>query len=208
VSGGPLLRVDALSFSYPRRHVFTDWSADFGGGINWVRGSNGSGKSTLLKLLGGALPAAAGSVVLGAVDSAAQPLDYRRQVFWCGPGAVPFEHLTPAEYFGFMHGLYPRFDAAALERHVRGFALAPQLHAALGTLSTGTQRKTWLAAALAAGCRATLLDEPINALDAASHAHLLAVLAEAAADRSRCWIVASHESLGDAGAHAAVFDLG
>ncbi len=202
-----LLQVEDLCFSYPQRHVFTLWSAAFDAGLTWVRGSNGSGKSTLLKLLGGALPATSGRIVLAGVDCATQPLDYRRRVFWCGPGAIPFDHLTPAEYFGFMRTLYPRFDTAALARHVQGFALAPHLANPLRTLSTGTQRKAWLAAALSAGTDVTLLDEPINALDAASHMHLLAVLAECAGHARQSWIVASHESLGAAEQRAALLDL-
>ena len=51
----PLLRAEAISFSYGARHVFTMWSADLHPGLTWLRGANGSGKSTLLKLLAGAL---------------------------------------------------------------------------------------------------------------------------------------------------------
>jgi len=55
----------------------------------------------------------------------------------------------------------------------------------------------WLAAAFAVTAAVTLLDEPLNALDAASLEHLRATLAACARDPSRLWIVASHEPLGD-----------
>lgn len=207
----PVLEVVDLSYSYPGRHVFNAWSAAFGPGLSWVRGGNGSGKSTLLKLLAGALPPLAGSLRLQGIDAAARPLDYRREVCWCGPAAIAFDHLQPPEYFAFLGGLYPRFDAAAAARHVEGFGLAPFLGRRLRELSTGTQRKVWLTAALAAGTRVTLLDEPLNALDRASLAYLLARLGEAAAaaiaDAPRAWIVASHEDLGAAGAQARALDL-
>ena len=109
----PLLQVRDLAYSYPARHVFAGWSADFAPGVTWVRGANGSGKSTLLKLLAGALPPLAGRLAVRGVDAAAQPLAYRREVFWCGPGAIAFDHLKPPEYFAFMRSLYPRFDTAA-----------------------------------------------------------------------------------------------
>ena len=191
----PLLQVRGLSFSYPGRHVFTGWSADFAPGLTWVRGSNGSGKSTLFKLLAGALRPLTGTLRVAAIDAAEQPLDYRREVFWCGPGPIAFDHLRPPEYFAFLRGLYPRLDATALQAHVSGFGLQPFMAKRLSELSTGTQRKVWLTAALAAGTSAVLLDEPLNALDAASLRHLREQLSRCAADAGRAWLVASHEAV-------------
>ena len=191
-TAAPLLQIENLSFSYPGRHVLTGLSASVGPGLTWLRGPNGSGKSTLLALLAGALPPLTGSLRVQGVDAIAQPLDYRRAVFWCGPGAIAFEHLRPPEYFGFIAELYPRFDASALARHVHGLGLAPHLGLRLSALSTGTQRKVWLAAALSVGTALVLLDEPLNALDAASLAHVCAALQQAGTDRSSAWLVASH----------------
>ncbi len=203
----PLMRVRDLTFSYPRRRVFTLWSHDFNGGLTWVRGSNGCGKSTLLKLLAGSLQAFAGQVEVQGLDVKVQPLRYRRSVFFCGPGPIVFDHLSPTEFFGFMRTLYPGVDSRALARHVDGFELNPFLNLPLSTLSTGTQRKVWLAIALSAGTRVTLLDEPLNALDAKSAAHLRAALLECAQDGSRAWIVASHEELGAAAPLATLLDM-
>jgi ABC-type multidrug transport system ATPase subunit len=202
-----LLRVDRLGFSYPARHVFTGWSADFGAGLSWVRGPNGSGKSTLLQLIAGALPLRSGALSVKGIAAARHPVGYRREVFWCGSGPVAFDHLRPAEYFGFMRGLYPRFDVAALAGHLEGFGLASHLDMPLAKLSAGTQRKVWLAAALVANSAVVLIDEPANALDAASLAHLHRVLLRCAADPARAWIVTSHEPLGEAAALARIVDL-
>lgn len=187
------LQVRSLSFAYPARPVFDGWSACFEPGLTWLRGPNGCGKSTLLKLLAGALPPLLGQLQLGRLDAAADALGYRGEVFWCGPGAIAFDHLCAPEYFAFLAGLYPRFDAAAAGQHAQAFGLQPFLRPRLSELSTGTQRKVALAAALAAGTQAVLLDEPLNALDAASQAHLQAALGEAAAAASQVWLVASHE---------------
>lgn len=207
MSGEALLQVRGLSFSYPGRHVFTGFDADFGPGLTWVRGSNGSGKSTLFRLLAGALQPLTGTLRVAGIDAAGRPLDYRREVFWCGPGAIAFEHLRPPEYFAFLRGLYPRFDAAALDRHLQAFGLAPFLRNRLGELSTGTQRKVWLSAALAVNTRAVLLDEPLNALDAASLQHLLGALVQAAGSPLQAFVLASHEPPGDAAPLAARLDL-
>ncbi|MGH6648412.1 ABC transporter ATP-binding protein [Aquabacterium sp.] len=201
------LHIKHLNFSHPGRHVFTDWSGTFSGGLTWLKGCNGSGKSTLLMLLAGGLQPGAGSIRLGDTDQAQQALDYRRRVFWCGPGPLPFDHLTPREYWGFMRHLYPTLDTRALQMHATAFSLNAHLDVPLRSLSSGTQRKVWVAASLAAGTEATLIDEPFNALDARSLAHLREVLAKAAQDTDRIWIVTSHEDLGRAGAGAQVHDL-
>jgi len=202
-----VLRVRELSFSYPGRHVFTAWSFDFAPGITWVRGSNGSGKSTLLRLLGGALPALTGGLQVRGIDCASAGLEYRREVFWCGPGAIAFEHLLPLEYFAFIAGLYPRFDFAAAQDTALRLGLQPFLHKRLSALSTGTQRKVWLAAALHAGTSVVLLDEPLNALDRNSLCTVRAALAAGTADARNAWIVVSHEALGEAETSAVTLDL-
>ena len=205
--GEVVLQVRKLSFSYPGRHVFTGWTCDFPAGITWVRGSNGSGKSTLLRLLGGALPPLAGSLQVRGVDSVRNRLEYRREVFWCGPGAIAFEHLLPLEYFAFLAGLYPRFDFTAAQETAVRLGLEPFLHKRLSALSTGTQRKVWLTAALHAGTSVVLLDEPLMALDRDSLRTARSALAACAGDVRNAWIVVSHEALGEVETSAVTLDL-
>jgi len=192
------LHVRALSFAYAgqTRRVVDLWSQDFGPGLVWLRGANGTGKSTRLKLLAGALAPQYGSAELQGYDLLRQPLAYRRQVAFVGAEPPPFEHLSPAEYFAFLSGLYPRADAAAWRGHVEGFGLQPFLHQPLRSLSTGTQHKAALAAALALNTALLLLDEPLNALDAASLTHLRAQLQRAAEARDRLLLLVSHEEPG------------
>lgn len=201
-----VLSVKELNFWFPERPMFWHWSHDFKPGLTWVRGANGSGKSTLLRLLGGSLLPQGGSLTVDGVSAALQPLVYRQQVFWCGVEALAFEHLTPPEYFGFMAGLYAGFDQQILREHVSKLGLSPHLGKRLDQLSTGTQRKVALAAALCAGTRVVLLDEPLAALDSASVHHVQAVLTQAANLRTQAWIVTSHEDLGQAG-EAAVAEI-
>jgi ABC-type multidrug transport system ATPase subunit len=194
-SSAPVLQVQDLSFSYPGRPVFTGWSADFKAGLTWVRGSNGTGKSTLLKLLAGALPPLAGRLSVRGTDQAASPLDYRRQVFWCGPAAIAFDHLRPLEYFAFLLSLYPHFDSDTAQVVAAELGLTPFMGKRLRELSTGTQRKVWLAAAFAAGAAVVLLDEPLNALDMASVRRVRARLQACTQDARTAWVVVSHEAL-------------
>jgi ABC-type multidrug transport system ATPase subunit len=193
------LVVNALCFAYPGRALLDNWSHAFDPGITWIQGANGRGKSTLLKLIAGALVPRSGSLKIGQVDAILQPIDYRRCVFWCGSGDLPFGHLTPREYFGFVAGLYPGFEPASLFQHVEGFSLAPFLDNRIQTLSAGTQRKTWLSAALAAKTPVLLLDEPVSALDAEAVNYLAGILNELNDNLSVTCIVVSHEPFGPAG---------
>ncbi len=193
----PRLKAQDLSFSYGARHVFTMWSAELHGGVTWLQGPNGSGKSTLLKLLAGALDPFTGRRVAAGIDAdfdiQADPLGYRRQVFWCGPGAPAFDHLRALEFWAFMAGLYPGWSDTALAGAVQGLRLEPFLAPRIAQLSSGNQRKVWLAAALAVGTPVVLLDEPFNALDAASLAWLQGRLRQHAEAATQAWLVASHE---------------
>ncbi len=187
------LQAEDLSFSYGARHVFTYWSAELHAGVTWLQGPNGSGKSTLLKLLAGALDPFTGRRIAAGIDAAADPMGYRRQVFWCGPGAPVFDHLRAPEFFAFMAGLYPSWSDVALADAVQGLRLEPFLAPRIAQLSSGNQRKVWLAAALAVGTPVVLLDEPFNALDAASLAWLHSALRQHAKVAAQAWLVASHD---------------
>jgi ABC-type multidrug transport system ATPase subunit len=203
----PVLQVDDLSFSYPGRPVFTGWQHAFGPGVTWVRGSNGSGKSTLLKLLVGALPALTGRFALNGQATDPNRPEHRLSVYWCGPGAVAFDHLRPAEFFGFLLGLYPCFDTVAAQELAVELGLTPFLDRRLREMSTGTQRKVWLSAAFCAGTPVVLLDEPLNALDMRSVRVVRERLARCAQNPATAWIVVSHEGLGEAEAQAAMLTL-
>lgn len=189
----PMLAARRLSFAYPNRPVLQDFTAELGAGVIWLKGANGSGKSTLLKLLAGVIEPQSGSRHVLGIDAASQPQTYRRQVFWCGPDALPFDYLSPSEYLGFIAGLYPSFQDSAVAPHLEGLGLMAQLGERVGRLSTGTKRKVWLLAAMACGTPVVLLDEPLNALDGSSAAYLSDYLAGEATKKRRCWLIASHE---------------
>jgi ABC-type multidrug transport system ATPase subunit len=203
-----MIEIKNLCFSYAQHALFAMFSAQFKPGITWVKGANGCGKSTLLKLLAGIVQPNHGQITLQGIPLTPDAMDYRLRQFWCGPGPIAFDHLTPLEYLGFMQSLYPSFDAQALPAHVDGFSLTPHLQTPMRALSTGTQRKVWLTAALSAHTPVTLLDEPLNALDTASLRYLEAALADCAQQADRAWIIVSHEAFGVASDKAGVLILG
>ena len=187
-----ILQADGLCFSYPQHPLFTNWSARITAGLTLLRGDDGSGKTTLLRLLAGELPADAGALTINGVSLSAQPVEYRRQVFWLDPRTTQFDQITALEYFASLHGQYPALDTALLAELADGLTLAPHLAKPLYMLSTGSKRKVWLAAAFASGAAVTLLDEPFAALDKGSINFVLELLADAA-QSARAWVMAHYE---------------
>lgn len=202
-----VLQVRGLSFRYPQRVLFTDWSARIPPGVTLLRGGDGCGKTTLLRLLAGELAADAGQLQLGEARLDQQPDAYRRQAFQADPHSDAFDRMTALDYFRSLQLLHPGFDQPRLAGLIEGLSLAPHLGKFLYMLSTGSKRKVWLAAAFASGAALTLLDEPFAALDKASVDFVMALLEDAADHPARAWVIADYQAPRDVRL-AAVIDLG
>lgn len=192
----PLLQVQDLCFAFPQRPLFSHWSACFGPGVSLIQGDDGCGKSTLVRLLSGALPAQGGRLAVQGIDLATQGARYRQRVAWCDPAAADLDTLGVTEVLRALRQRWPTLQDAVLDTHVRGLALDAHLHKTLAQLSTGSRRKVWLAAALAAGTPVTLIDEPFAALDLPSVRYVQDVLIECARRPASACIVAHYEALG------------
>jgi ABC-type multidrug transport system ATPase subunit len=201
------LSVDGLSFSYPNRLMFDGWSHEFSAGLTWVRGHNGCGKSTLLQILGGALKPMAGQLKIGDIDESTDALGYRKNIYWCSSNNIVFDHLKPLEYFGFLLDLYPKFDKSVITEFVNVFNLHSFLNQRISKLSSGTQKKVAVVAALAVNTQVVLLDEPLATLDQTALQVLRGFLAEVAVKKNQTWIITSHEAIGDAQNHARLLEL-
>ena len=188
-----MLKISRLSFAYPGCVVVRDFSAQAANGLILVRGGGGRGKTSLLCLLAGELAPDAGQLQLGGMCLHEQPEAYRQQVFWADPRTAAHDALTCRDYLATVKRRYPAFDKAQLNRAVEGLSLAPHLEKNIFMLSTGSRRKLYLAAAFASGAPLTLLDSPFAALDKVSIRFALTLLAEAAQDNTRLWVLADYE---------------
>ena len=186
------VEVEGLAFHFDTRTVFAGFSVALGPGITWLRGANGRGKTTLLKLMAGALAPNAGSIRLGGIDSAREPLAYRGAAFYCGGETPELPWLTVQEFLDLHLALYAGTDARALDAQLAAFGIADVLPQAVSTLSLGQHKKLQLALALALPVKLLLIDEPFNGLDAAAMACLRAQLAQRAAACTACIILTSH----------------
>ncbi len=139
-----------------------------------VTGRNGAGKSTLLRALAGLLPLASGALQL----SPSSEDGIAEQTHYIGHSDALKSSLTAAENLEFFAALldlgrgasepYAALDSLGL-RHVADLPAA--------YLSAGQKRRAALARLLVARRPIWLLDEPTTALDAASQALILSVIA-------------------------------
>lgn len=177
-----ILRADAVALMRGGRLVFDNLSFTLSPGeALLVTGRNGAGKSSLLRLVAGLLEADAGVVKnpfatsLLASEQALKPDGRVRSelAFWAGLDGTCAERLAEAT------------DA---------MAVTALLDFRCGQLSSGQRQRVAIARTLASGASLWLLDEPANALDAASEQRLLAAVAAHRA-RGGLVMVATHQPL-------------
>lgn len=164
------------------------------GQITALLGPNGAGKTTLLRLLVGLLKRDHGSISIGGIDPAIDPMTVRKDIGFLTDQFGLYERLSTREYlsyFGELNGMtlpavQRRIDEVAdllvmhdiLERRGKGF-------------SQGQRIKVALARTLLHKPRHLLLDEPSRGLDVMSTRALRTALAALRRDGC-CVIMATH----------------
>lgn len=150
-------------------------------GLTLLQGGDGSGKTTLLRLVAGTLAPTAGQVLR------------RPDRLYADDPTDPADDATVAQaWLDARRARHPGWDDATAQQLIQGFALAEHLGKRLEMLSTGSRRKLGLVAAGASGADLTLLDNPFAALDAPSSRCLAQLLAAAALEARRAWLVADY----------------
>ncbi|NHZ42407.1 MULTISPECIES: ABC transporter ATP-binding protein [Massilia] len=164
------------------------------GQITALLGPNGAGKTTLLRLLVGLLKRDQGSISIGGIDPAVDPMAVRKDIGFLTDQFGLYERLSTREYlayFGELNGMtlpavQRRIDEVAdllvmhdiLERRGKGF-------------SQGQRIKVALARTLLHQPRHLLLDEPSRGLDVMSTRALRTALT-ALRREGCCVIMATH----------------
>jgi sodium transport system ATP-binding protein len=164
------------------------------GQITALLGPNGAGKTTLLRLLVGLLERDQGSIAVGGIDPAVDPMSVRRNIGFLTDQFGLYERLTTREYltyFGELNGmggaaLRQRIDEVAdllsiediLARQTKGFSQGQRIKVAMGR--TLLHRPHHL-----------LLDEPSRGLDVMSTRALRNAL-EVLRSEGCCVLMATH----------------
>lgn len=205
----PALRVRGLEVGYGRAGgaVLTKVAFDLPVGARLALvGPNGSGKSTLLKTIAGLLEPRAGEIrvfglKVGACHHRTSYLPQREEIVWSFPVSV--ERFVMAGRY--VHcGWLTRpsaTDRAVVGATLDELELTPLRHTPIAELSGGQKQRMMLARAVAQGSDLLLLDEPLNAVDAATRAIVARLLARLQAE-GKSMIVSTH----DVGLHDHPFD--
>ena len=195
----PLLRARDLGFAYPGHALFTDLSFDIAPGLTLLRGGDGRGKTTLLRLIAGEVEPTAGRIERDVAS-----------LFFEAPADPSHDAVVVRDWLAARQQRFHAWRADSAAELIEDFGLAEHLDKPMFMLSTGSRRKVGLVAAAASQAALTLVDMPCAALDAPSTRRLMRLLAEAATQSTRAWVIADHElPAGLAGLHGlAVVDLG
>jgi heme exporter protein A len=166
----PLLDVADLACRRGARRVFEHLSFTLGAGeLLTLVGRNGSGKTTLLRALALLVRSDAGIIRWQGTDVQAEPEVWRADLAWLGhldglKGDLSVrENLLAAERLRGPRPPEDRIDSALL-----AFDLTPLAARSVRILSAGQRRRTALARVVLTQAPVWLLDEPLNALDAAA----------------------------------------
>ena len=180
MSPEPLLSVAALTKRYGAVTALDGLTAEVPTGRIGVVGANGAGKTTLFRILLGLARPTEGTVEVGGVSVAADPIAVRSRL-----GYMPEHDCLPLDQtaadvvatFGELSGLPPRAARQRASEVLDLVGLDESRFRPIGGFSTGMRQRAKLAQALVGGPDLVLLDEPTAGLDPAGREEMLALVA-------------------------------
>lgn len=142
-------------------------------------GPNGAGKTTTLSMIAGLLEPDRGSIRVGGVDAASDPIAAKRLMGVLPDRLRTFDRLTGRQllyYYGVLRGLRPAVVESRTADLARAFDLTDALGRVVSDYSAGMVKKVMLAGALIHSPRLLVLDEPFESVDPVSSAIILDIL--------------------------------
>ncbi len=198
------IEASALSVERGGRRIFVDLGFRLDAGeVLRVTGPNGAGKSTLLRAVAGLLPLAAGQIEVTPASDArrAELCHYVGHADALKPSLTAFENLSFLAALLATGSLRP--GAAEVEAGLARLGLSGVADLPAAYLSAGQKRRAALARLVAVFRPIWLLDEPLTALDLASQAAIMEIMAAHLA-AGGIVIVATHAPLAIATAELAL----
>jgi ABC-2 type transport system ATP-binding protein len=159
--------LDGMSFRVPQ------------GVLCGLVGPNGAGKTTTLSMIAGLLEPDRGTIHVGGVDAAAEPLAAKKLMGVLPDRLRTFDRLTGRQllyYYGVLRKLPPAVVESRTADLARAFDLEDALGRSVSDYSAGMLKKVMLAGALIHSPRLLVLDEPFEAVDPVSSAIILDIL--------------------------------
>ena len=164
------------------------------GQITALLGPNGAGKTTLLRLLVGLLKRDQGSISIGGIDPAIDPMAVRKDIGFLTDQFGLYERMSTREYllyFGELNGMTPQACNERIDQVSQLLVMDDILERRSKGFSQGQRIKVALARTLLHRPRNLLLDEPSRGLDVMSTRALRSALQVLRADGC-CVIMATH----------------
>lgn len=190
-----MIKVDDVRKQFGTVHALAGVSfAARDGQTTALLGPNGAGKTTLLRLLVGLLQRDHGTIDIGGLDPASDPLGVRNNIGFLTDQFGLYERLTTREhlvYFGELHGMDARAIRSRSDEVVELLAMEDIIERRVKGFSQGQRVKVALARTLLHRPRHLLLDEPSRGLDVMSTRALRRALATLRAEGC-CIIMATH----------------
>ncbi len=153
---GDLAAVNGIDLSVPTGALFG------------FLGPNGAGKTTTLRMIAGILRPTAGSVRIGGIDLAADPIAAKRKLGYIPDRPFIYEKLTGMEFLRFVAGLFEQ-SGDPVERRGREllalFDLEEWRDELVESYSHGMRQKLIIASAFIHRPEVIVVDEPMVGLD-------------------------------------------
>jgi len=153
---GSFTAVDAIDLEVPRGELFG------------FLGPNGAGKTTSLRMIAGILRPTGGTVEIGGIDIARDPIAAKSKLGFIPDRPFIYEKLTGAEFLRFVAGLYNQ-AGPTIERRAREllalFDLEQWRDELVESYSHGMRQKLIISSAFVHRPEVIVVDEPMVGLD-------------------------------------------
>jgi ABC-2 type transport system ATP-binding protein len=157
-------------------------------------GPNGAGKTTTLRMIAGILAPSRGTIEIGGVDLARDPIAAKSKLGFIPDRPFVYDKLTGAEFLRFTAALFGQ-DGAEVERRIDElldlFELTPWKDELTESYSHGMRQKVIIASALVHRPEVIVVDEPMVGLDPKS-ARLLKGLFRRFVERGGTVLMSTH----------------
>ena len=153
---GSFTAVNSINLEVPRGELFG------------FLGPNGAGKTTTLRMIAGILRPTSGTVHIGGIDLATDPIRAKSKLGFIPDRPFIYEKLTGSEFLRFVAGLYNQ-DGAAIEHRAREllalFDLEDKRDELVESYSHGMRQKLIISSAFVHRPDVIVVDEPMVGLD-------------------------------------------
>jgi phospholipid/cholesterol/gamma-HCH transport system ATP-binding protein len=197
-----VIRVDAVSFSFPQRAVLNALSIDVEETrTTVVVGRSGIGKSVLLRCITGLLRPQSGSITIDGEEVVGagrrELLGIRRKFGMLFQEGALFDSMDVSENISFPLAYHHTHSAGEIARMVQSYLELVDMRdfarAMPQELSGGMKRKVAIARAMILEPRYLLYDEPTAGLDPASAAIVETMIKRLQAERSITSLIVTHD---------------